>query len=73
MVDLVFENPVLTTNRVALQLNITVQSALNHVRKLEDLGIVIEVGRVAGRSKRWLAIDVFHALDPDERPDLAPE
>ena len=72
VVDLVFENPVLTTNRVALQLDTTVQSALNHVRKLEDLGIVSEVGGIAGRSKRWLAIDVFRALDPDERPDLDP-
>lgn len=70
VVDLVFENPILTTNRVANQLDITVQSALNHVRKLEDLEIVTEVEGIAGRAKRWLAIEIFRALDPDEQPDL---
>ena len=70
VVDLVFENPILTTNRVANQLDITVQSALNHVRKLEDLEIVTEVEGIAGRAKRWLAIEIFRALAPDEQPDL---
>ena len=34
--DLVFENPIITTNRVANRLEGTVQSALNYVRKLEN-------------------------------------
>ncbi|MGI9615045.1 MAG: Fic family protein [Acidimicrobiales bacterium] len=66
VVDLVFENPIITTNRVSDRLDVTVQSALNYVRKLEELDIVVEVQGIAGRSKRWLAIDVYRALDPDE-------
>ncbi len=66
VVDLVFENPIITTNRVADRLDVTVQSALNYVRKLEELGIVIEIQGIAGRSKRWLALEVYRILDPDE-------
>jgi Fic family protein len=72
VVDLVFENPIITTNRVADRLDVTIQSALNYVRRLEEFSIVIEVEGIAGRSKRWLALDVYQALDPDEasRVDL---
>lgn len=70
VVDLVFENPVLTTNRVANELDVTVQSALNHVRKLEELQIITEIEGISGRSKRWLARDVLRALDPEEHPGL---
>ncbi len=70
VVDLVFENPVLTTSWIAQRLQITVQSALNHIRKLEDLDIVTEIEGIAGRSKRWIARDVLNSLDPDEPPRL---
>ena len=40
VVDLMFQNPVLVTNRIATELNVTVQSALNHLRRLESEGIV---------------------------------
>ncbi len=43
VVDLIFENPIITTNRVADHLDVTVQSALHYVRKLEEVDIVIEV------------------------------
>jgi Fic family protein len=65
VVDLVFQNPVLTTNRIAEALNTSLQSALNHVRRLESMGIVREAKGVPGRSKRWVSAEVFHALDPD--------
>ena len=65
VVDLMFQNPVLVTNRVATQLNVTVQSALNHLRRLESEGIVREAVGVRGRSKRWVAPAVFEALDPN--------
>lgn len=65
LVDLVFENPVLVANKVAERLEVTVQSALNHIRKLEAEGILEEVAGVPGRSKRWIARDVFTVLDPD--------
>lgn len=67
VVDLMFQNPVLVTNRVAAQLGVTVQSALNHIRRLEKAGIVREVEGVPGRSKRWVAPEVFEVLDPDAR------
>lgn len=64
VVDLLFENPVITTNRISVALGIPVQSARNHVSRLEELGIVSEVVAVSGRSKRWVAVEVFAALDP---------
>jgi cell filamentation protein, protein adenylyltransferase len=67
VVDLVFQNPVLITNRVAVQLDVTVQSALNHIRRLESEGVVQEVVGVPGRSKRWVAAEVLRVLDPHAR------
>lgn len=55
---------------MADRLDVTVQSALNYVRKLEELGIVIEVEGIAGRSKRWLALDVYRTLDPDDAANV---
>ncbi len=67
-----FQNPVLITNRIATQLDVSVQSALNHIRRLETEGIVREVASVPGRSKRWVAPDVFTVLDPDARIESGP-
>jgi len=39
VVDLVFQNPVLTTTRIAETLDTTLQSALNHVRRLESASV----------------------------------
>jgi hypothetical protein len=49
-------------------LDVTVQSALNHIRRLEATEIVNEVARVPGRSKRWVAGDVLGALGADDEP-----
>lgn len=69
VIDLVFENPVLTTTRIGVSLGVSVQTALNMVRRLEKLGIVTEVAGISGRSKRWVSLDVLRALDPQaERP-----
>jgi Fic family protein len=68
LIDAIFRNPVLTTNRVALELGMTVQGAINLIRRLEAGSIVAEVEGIAGRSKRWVARDVFHALQPDADP-----
>ena len=65
VVDLMFQNPVLVTNRIATELNVTVQSALNHLRRLESEGIVREAVGIRGRSKRWVAPAVFEVLDPN--------
>ena len=65
---MIFENPVLTTNRIAEELDVTPQSALNHVRRLEGEEIVVEVAGVPGRSKRWVASDVLRVLGADDEP-----
>ena len=62
VVEIIFENPVLTTNRIADELDVTVQSALNHLRRLEAEGIVTEVEGIPGRAKRWIARDVLQVL-----------
>ena len=64
VVDLMFQNPVLVTNRVATSLGTTVQSAMNHLRRLEGNGLFREIPGVAGRSKRWVADEVFEVLEP---------
>lgn len=72
VVDLVFQNPVLVANRVARQLGVKVQSAHNHIRRLEAGGIVEEVVGIPGRSKRWVAQEVFVALDPESSREALP-
>jgi len=71
VVDLVFQNPVLTTTRIAGSLKTSLQSALNHARRLEDEGIVSEVAGLPGRSKRWVSLDVFNVLEPDAKPTFS--
>lgn len=71
VVDLVFQNPVLTTTRVARALDTSLQSALNHVRRLETEGIVTEATGVPGRSKRWVSHEVFNVLEPDAQPTFS--
>ncbi|WP_420638932.1 Fic family protein [Candidatus Poriferisocius sp.] len=73
VVDLVFQNPFLVTNRVAAQLDVTAQSAMNHIRRLESEGIVQEVVGIPGRSKRWVATEVFRVLDPDATLEFNPQ
>lgn len=68
VVEPIFENPVLTANRIAEELDVTGQSALNHVRRLESEQIVTEVAGVPGRSKRWVAPDVLRVLGADDEP-----
>ena len=71
VVDLVFQNPVLTTTRIAGALETSLQSALNHVRRLEAEGIVTEATGVPGRSKRWVALEVFNVLEPNAPPTFS--
>ncbi len=73
VVDLVFQNPVLTTTRIARALDTSLQGALNHVRRLESEGIVTEAMGVPGRSKRWVSLEVFNVLEPDTPPTFSSE
>lgn len=73
VVDLVFQNPVLTTTRIAAELDTSLQGALNLVRRLETERVVTEVRGVPGRSKRWLSFEVFDVLEPDASPTFSDE
>ena len=64
VVDLLFQNPVLVASRVAAELNVTGQSAINHLRRLQNEGIVHELHQFPGRSKGWMAREILRALDP---------
>lgn len=66
VVDILLHNPVLVAGQVAAHLGITNQSALNHLRRLEQAGLIREVAGVPGRSKRWVAEEVFRVLAPGE-------
>lgn len=68
VVEMIFENPVLTTNRIAEALDVSLQSALNHVRRLESEEVVTEVVGIPGRSKRWVARDVLRVLGAADEP-----
>ncbi len=70
VLDLIFLNPVLTTRRVSRTLDTTVQSANNHIRRLEHAGIVTEVAGIPGRSKRWVSLDVLRTIDPAAPADF---
>jgi Fic family protein len=71
VVDMVFQNPVLTTTRIAQALDTSLQSALNHVRRLESEGLVVEVSGIRGRSKRWISREIYDILEPDSPPTFS--
>ncbi|MCZ7629547.1 MAG: hypothetical protein M5U19_11060, partial [Microthrixaceae bacterium] len=71
LVDMIFQNPVLTTSRVAGDLGVTLQGALNLIRRLESALIVTEVRGIPGRSKRWVALEVLDALQPGAEPTFS--
>lgn len=64
VIDLLFQNPILVTNRIRDELGMSLQSGLNHARRLEEAGIVSEAATVPGRGKRWVARDVYELLEP---------
>jgi Fic family protein len=67
VIDLLFQNPVLVAGRVAAELNVTGQSAINYLRQLEAGEIVQELPGFLGRSKGWVSMDVLRTLDPTTR------
>lgn len=64
VIDMLFENPYVTTARVATALDMTYQGATNLLRQLEDVGVLTPARRVSGRSNRWVANGVLRALAP---------
>lgn len=63
VVDLMFENPVLTGPFVARRLGVTGQSGINLCRQLEASGLVKEMSRVPGRRLRWVADEILEAIE----------
>jgi predicted transcriptional regulator len=65
VVDLLLENPYVTTKRVAEALAMTNAGANGLVRRLEDRGWLQQV-RVSGRGGRitWVASEVMRILSP---------
>jgi Fic family protein len=62
VVELLFENPILTAPFTAHRLGITHQGALKLLRQLTTRGIVREAARSTGPRKRWIADGVIRAL-----------
>ncbi len=65
VIDLVFENPIITAQRVAKALDITDAGAKNLIRGLADVDILIEGAPTSRRKKRWIGTEVLQILDPD--------
>lgn len=63
VVDLLFENPVITGPFVARRLGVTGQSGINLCRQLEGAGLVEEAQRVPGRRLRWVAREILDAIE----------
>lgn len=65
VIDLVFENPVITSQRVARALEISDAGAKNLIRALADVDILVEGTPTGRRKKRWIGREVLGILDPD--------
>ncbi len=65
MIDLVFENPIVTSQRVSQRLDITDAGAKNLIRGLVDADILVEGEATRRRKKRWVGREVLGILDPD--------
>lgn len=62
VVDLLLDNPVVTTSVVADQLGITPQGATNLLKQLESVDILTPRRRIPGRSNRWVAPEMLDVL-----------
>lgn len=62
VVDMLLENPYVTTATVSRRLGITYQGSTNLLRQLEGLQIIAPARRISGRSNRWVAQRVLEVL-----------
>jgi Fic family protein len=65
VVDLAFEQPVLTATTVGRRLDITRPAALAALRDLEELGILVSAGTGPRRQIRWRAVEIMRVLTED--------
>lgn len=63
VIDLLLENPFITTGNVAERLRVTNQGAKNLLVRLEGEAVLEAAPRLPGRSNRWVARDVLRALE----------
>ena len=64
VIDLVFENPIVTSQRVARALDITDAGAKKLIHGLAEVDILIEGTPTSRRKKRWIGTEVLGMLDP---------
>ncbi len=69
LVDLAFEQPVLTARIVEHRLGVTRASALSALRVLEQVGILSEAGSGPRGQLRWLAEEILDVLTADTLPE----
>lgn len=62
VVDMLLQNPFVTSSGVSHTLAITYQGATNLLRQLEKVKIVQKAAHVPGRSNRWLASEMLEIL-----------
>lgn len=63
VVDLMFENPIITTATVRDRLEISTQGALNLIRSLEDRGWLDQIGSAGrGAATLWMASEIYGAM-----------
>jgi Fic family protein len=62
LVDLVFEQPVVNAKTVERRLGLTRPSALNALRQLEDLGVLVAAREGPRGQLRWRAEEVLELL-----------
>jgi Fic family protein len=63
VVDLLFENPIVTASYVSDRLGMTHQGAANLIRQLAEAGIVEEFGRVPGGATTWASRRVLEIIE----------
>jgi Fic family protein len=63
VIDLVFENPIITSQRVARALDVTDAGAKNLIRSLAEVDILVEGVPTNRRKKRWIGTEVLAILD----------
>jgi Fic family protein len=62
VVDMLLENPYVTTASVSRRLGTSYQGSTNLLRQLEELQVLVPARRIPGRSNRWMAPRVLDAL-----------
>lgn len=68
LIDTLLAGPMIATQQVRDQLQVTSTGATNLLRQLEGAGIVRPMARVPGRSNRWVAYEVMKAIS-EETPE----